>query len=52
MFEVIPQRFNMSTTMVKVDEISIIWCVWVEWAVPPRTCGHGGSVGALHTPKP
>ena len=34
-----------------MGKISIIWCVWVEWAVPPRTCGHGGSVGALHTPK-
>ena len=34
-----------------VDEIFTIRCMWVEWAVPPRTCGHGGSVGALHTPK-
>ena len=29
----------------------LIWGVWVVRAVPPRTCAHGGSVGALDTPK-
>ena len=29
----------------------IIWGVWVARAVPPRTCAHVGSVGALDTPK-
>ena len=28
-----------------------VWGVWVVRAVPPRTCAHGGSVGALDTPK-
>ena len=34
-----------------VGGISIVWGVWVARAVPPRTCAHGGSVGALDTPK-
>ena len=28
-----------------------VWGVWVARAVPPRTCAHVGSVGALDTPK-
>ena len=28
-----------------------VWGVWVVRAVPPPTCAHGGSVGALDTPK-
>ena len=28
-----------------------VWGVWVARAVPPRTCAHSGSVGALDTPK-
>ena len=28
-----------------------VWGVWVARAVPPPTCAHGGSVGALDTPK-
>ena len=35
----------------RVGGISIIWGVWVVRAVPPPTCAHGGSVGALDTPK-
>ena len=34
-----------------VGWVSIIWGVWVARAVPPRTCAHVGSVGALDTPK-
>ena len=34
-----------------VGWVSTIWGVWVVRAVPPRTCAHGGSVGALDTPK-
>ena len=28
-----------------------VWGVWVVRAVPPPTCAHVGSVGALDTPK-
>ena len=38
--------------VVVVCGIFTIFGVWVALAVLPRTCGHGGSVGALHTPKP
>ena len=34
-----------------VGGISIVLGLWVARAVPPRTCAHGGSVGALDTPK-
>ena len=32
-------------------EMFSVWGVWVVRAVPPPTCAHGGSVGALDTPK-
>ena len=50
----ITQRWKVKKALCAVVEwigMFSVWGVWVVRAVPPPTCAHGGSVGALGTPK-
>ena len=52
---VITQRCNAkkaSCAVVGWVGMFSVWGVWVVRAVPPRTCAHGGSVGALEVRYP